>query len=92
MQKMIATAESCTCVLKNIINDFMDYSVLCSNNMELSLVKKEFSIRSFISRIEHIMIYQLKNQNVAFFNRITNKIYRYNKTLYKFKRVLFKQI
>lgn len=66
MQKMISTAESCTYVLKNIINDFMDYSVLCSSIKELSLVKKEFSIRSLISRIEHIMIYQLKNPNVVF--------------------------
>ena len=61
LKTVIATAESCTNVLRNIINDFIDYSMLCSSNGGLILKKKEFDLMAFITKIEKIMINQLKS-------------------------------
>ena len=60
MKTVIATAESCTNVLRNIINDFIDYSLLCNANAKLVLNKKDFDLNQFIDRIEKIIINQLK--------------------------------
>ena len=66
LKTVVSTAESCTNVLKNIINDFIvsiilfifnqDYSMLCSASGSLSLNKKDLDLTMFITRIEKIMI------------------------------------
>ena len=76
LRSVVNTAESCTNVLRNIINDFIvrkafvkfdqDYSMLCSSNATLILNKRDFDLDNFISHIERIIINQLKNQNVVF--------------------------
>lgn len=40
--------------------------MLCSANGELILHRKEFDLDSFITRIEKIIVNQLKSQNVIF--------------------------
>eukprot|EP00347_Sterkiella_histriomuscorum_P014284 403361468 len=66
LKSVVSTADSCANILRNIINDFIDYSMLCSVNGNLQLNKKDLDLSELITRIEKIMINQLKSQNVAF--------------------------
>jgi signal transduction histidine kinase len=63
---VVEIQEACATNLKCKINDYMDYSLLCTNSGEFQLEKKEFDFEKFLKKIEKTISRQLKNPNVIF--------------------------